>query len=62
MKAFTVFFTHNEKLEVDAENVDEALRKAYAAADYQGVWDEVEIQEDCDYGMRKEWKERCRKI
>lgn len=45
MAEYKVTLSLNEVVYVDAENESEALRKAYAAAEHNVVWDEADIEE-----------------
>lgn len=45
MKEYIVTLSHNEVINIEANTENEAIHKAYNLADYQGVWDEVEIEE-----------------
>ena len=40
-----VTLSHNEMIEVEANNEHEAVYKAYAQAEVNCVWDEVDVEE-----------------
>lgn len=45
MTRYMVTLTHNEMIEVEANNENEAVYKAYAQAEANCVWDEVDVEE-----------------
>ena len=45
MKYYKVTLSHTEVIEVDADNENDALHKAYSMAEANCVWDECDIEE-----------------
>ena len=45
MAEYKVILTHTEVIYVEAENESEAIHKAYAEAENNCFWDEVDIEE-----------------
>lgn len=46
MARYTVTLTHVEIYDVEANDENTALHKAYNMAEYQGVWDCTEVEEE----------------
>lgn len=45
MAQYVVMLSHNEIIEVEADNENEAIHKAYSMAEVNCVWDEVNVEE-----------------
>lgn len=45
MSRFVVTLSHNEVIEVEADNENEAVHKAYEQAEVDCFWDESDVEE-----------------